>query len=164
METWKYAIIRNFIILSLCPFSKLSHPSWLRASYATGFKPCNYCLPVLSLVHVCCFSNIFTYSFSIWCLLMMPISDFARLSNLHVGLNWKFFQWSLIVTKASRWLNFSKCSTNQFDWSNNTMGIEKKWWELHNRLVNCNGSTSIHLRNEKMWFMFVWNVLITRAN
>ena len=26
MEIWKYAIIRNFIILSLCPFSKISHP------------------------------------------------------------------------------------------------------------------------------------------
>ena len=26
IETWKYAIIRNFIILSLCPFSKISHP------------------------------------------------------------------------------------------------------------------------------------------
>ena len=26
METWKYAIIRNFINLSLCPFSKLLHP------------------------------------------------------------------------------------------------------------------------------------------
>ena len=25
METWKYAIIRNFIILSLCHFSKISH-------------------------------------------------------------------------------------------------------------------------------------------
>ena len=25
METWKYAI-RSFIILSLCPFSKISHP------------------------------------------------------------------------------------------------------------------------------------------
>ena len=35
METWKYAIIRSFIILSLWPFSKISHPPWLRASYAT---------------------------------------------------------------------------------------------------------------------------------
>ena len=26
METWKYTIIRNFIILSQCPFSKISHP------------------------------------------------------------------------------------------------------------------------------------------
>ena len=26
IETWKYAIIRKFIILSLCPFSKISHP------------------------------------------------------------------------------------------------------------------------------------------
>ena len=26
METWKYAIIRNFINLSLCPFSKILHP------------------------------------------------------------------------------------------------------------------------------------------
>ena len=26
METWKYGIIRNFIILSLCPFSEISHP------------------------------------------------------------------------------------------------------------------------------------------
>ena len=26
METWKYAIIRNFIISSLYPFSKISHP------------------------------------------------------------------------------------------------------------------------------------------
>ena len=26
METWKYAIIRNFIILCLFPFSKISHP------------------------------------------------------------------------------------------------------------------------------------------
>ena len=26
METWKYAIIRNFVILSLCPISKISHP------------------------------------------------------------------------------------------------------------------------------------------
>ena len=26
METWKYTIIRNFIILYLCPFSKISHP------------------------------------------------------------------------------------------------------------------------------------------
>ena len=26
METRKYAIIRNFIILSLCLFSKISHP------------------------------------------------------------------------------------------------------------------------------------------
>ena len=25
METWKYTIIRNFIILFLCPFSKISH-------------------------------------------------------------------------------------------------------------------------------------------
>ena len=25
METWKYAIIRNSIILRLCPFSKISH-------------------------------------------------------------------------------------------------------------------------------------------
>ena len=25
METWKYTIIRNFIILCLCPFSKISH-------------------------------------------------------------------------------------------------------------------------------------------
>ena len=38
METWKYAeIIRNFIILSLCPFSKISHPPWLRASYASVY-------------------------------------------------------------------------------------------------------------------------------
>ena len=36
METWKYAIIRNFNFLSLCPFSKVSHPFWLRASYATA--------------------------------------------------------------------------------------------------------------------------------
>ena len=27
METWKYNIIRNLIILSLCPFSKISQPS-----------------------------------------------------------------------------------------------------------------------------------------
>ena len=26
METWKYTIIRNFIILCLCPFPKISHP------------------------------------------------------------------------------------------------------------------------------------------
>ena len=26
METWKYAIIRNFISLSLFPFSKILHP------------------------------------------------------------------------------------------------------------------------------------------
>ena len=26
METWKYTIIRNFNILCLCPFSKISHP------------------------------------------------------------------------------------------------------------------------------------------
>ena len=26
LETWKYAIIRGFIILSLCLFSKISHP------------------------------------------------------------------------------------------------------------------------------------------
>ena len=26
IETWEYAIIRKFIILSLCPFSKISHP------------------------------------------------------------------------------------------------------------------------------------------
>ena len=25
METWKYTIIRNFIILSLCPFLKILH-------------------------------------------------------------------------------------------------------------------------------------------
>ena len=35
METWKYTIIRNFIYLCLCPFSKISYPPWLRASYAT---------------------------------------------------------------------------------------------------------------------------------
>ena len=29
METWKYAIIRNFIIHnSLCPFSKISYPPY----------------------------------------------------------------------------------------------------------------------------------------
>ena len=27
MERWKYTIIRNLIILSLCPFSKISQPS-----------------------------------------------------------------------------------------------------------------------------------------
>ena len=26
METWKHTIIRSFIILCLCPFSKISHP------------------------------------------------------------------------------------------------------------------------------------------
>ena len=26
METWKYTIIRNLIILCLYPFSKISHP------------------------------------------------------------------------------------------------------------------------------------------
>ena len=26
METWKYTITRNFIILCLCPFPKISHP------------------------------------------------------------------------------------------------------------------------------------------
>ena len=31
-ETWKYAIIGNFIILFLCPFSKISHPPWLRSA------------------------------------------------------------------------------------------------------------------------------------
>ena len=35
METWKYVIIRNFIILSLYHFSNILHPPWLRASYAT---------------------------------------------------------------------------------------------------------------------------------
>ena len=35
METWKYTIIRNFIILCLCPFSEISHPPWLRARYVT---------------------------------------------------------------------------------------------------------------------------------
>ena len=35
METWKCTIIRNSIILCLCPFSKISHPPWLRASYTT---------------------------------------------------------------------------------------------------------------------------------
>ena len=34
METWKYTIIRNFIVL--CPFSKISHPPRFKASYATG--------------------------------------------------------------------------------------------------------------------------------
>ena len=46
METWKYTIIRNFIILSLCSFLKISHPPWLRASYATDsyadMKICQY--------------------------------------------------------------------------------------------------------------------------
>ena len=36
METWKYIITRNFIILCLNPFSKISHvPPWLRARYST---------------------------------------------------------------------------------------------------------------------------------
>ena len=36
METWKYIITRNFIILCLYPFSKISHlPPWLRARYST---------------------------------------------------------------------------------------------------------------------------------
>ena len=35
METWKYAIIRNFIILSLCHFLNSLHPPCIRASYAT---------------------------------------------------------------------------------------------------------------------------------
>ena len=36
METWTYTIIRNFIILCLYPFSKISHlPPWLRARYST---------------------------------------------------------------------------------------------------------------------------------
>ena len=35
MEKWKHTIIRNFIILCLCHFSKISHPPWLRVSYAT---------------------------------------------------------------------------------------------------------------------------------
>ena len=26
METWKYTIIRNFIIIRLCPFAKISQP------------------------------------------------------------------------------------------------------------------------------------------
>ena len=36
METWKYAIIRNFIILSLCPSSTISHP--LGSEPATPLK------------------------------------------------------------------------------------------------------------------------------
>ena len=44
METWKYIITRNFIILCLYPFSKISHvPPWLRARYSiediTFWKP-----------------------------------------------------------------------------------------------------------------------------
>ena len=36
METWKYIITRNFIILCLYPFSKISDlPPWLRARYST---------------------------------------------------------------------------------------------------------------------------------
>ena len=38
------------------------------------------------------------------------------------------------------------------------------WWESLSRLVNCYQSTSIHLLNEKIWFMFVWNIKIARAN
>ena len=33
METGKYTIIRNFISLWLCPFSKILHPPWNRARY-----------------------------------------------------------------------------------------------------------------------------------
>ena len=36
MEKWKHTIIRNFIILCLYHFSKISHTPWLRVSYATA--------------------------------------------------------------------------------------------------------------------------------
>ena len=39
METWKYTIMRNFIILYLYPFSKILHPPGLRARYASGHSP-----------------------------------------------------------------------------------------------------------------------------
>ena len=45
-----------------------------------------------------------------------------------------------------------------------SIGIERKWCELHNQLVNCYESISKHLWNEKMWFMFCDKLLIARAN
>ena len=38
------------------------------------------------------------------------------------------------------------------------MGIESKWQELYNSLVNWYESTSIYLWNEEKWFMFVWEI------
>ena len=38
METRKYTIVRNFIILCLCSFSKISHPPLLRARYVTVYS------------------------------------------------------------------------------------------------------------------------------
>ena len=49
-ETRKYTIIRNFIILFPCPFSKISHPAWLRGSYATDVYS--------ALVYYYCISDI----------------------------------------------------------------------------------------------------------
>ena len=44
------------------------------------------------------------------------------------------------------------------------MVTERKLRELHNRLDNCYKSTSIQLRIEEMWSLFVWTITDGRAN